>query len=99
VTLGAVLLRFTFDRTSTRRVDTSARAYPFADTSLDGRNEPAQTRSLRQIYSTNSVSHERHHNDEHLREVTANGIAQVEQLSTAVEHDKQYDKAVGTKQG
>jgi len=29
------------------------------------------------------VSHERHHNDEHLREVTANGMAQVEQLSTA----------------
>ena len=35
---------------------------------MDGRNEPAQTRSLRQVYSTNSVSRERHHNDEHLRE-------------------------------
>lgn len=34
MTLGAVLLRFALDRTSTRRVDTSARAYPFADRSL-----------------------------------------------------------------
>src|SRR4030095_15091072 len=35
---------------------------------FDGRNESAQTRSLRQVYSTNSAARERHHNDEHLRE-------------------------------
>ena len=34
---------------------------------FDGRNESAQTRSLQQVYSTNSASRERHYNDEHQR--------------------------------
>jgi len=62
---------------------TPRQGLPIRRYKMDGRNEPAQTRSLRQVYSTNSVSRERHHNDEHLREVTANGMAQVEQLLAA----------------